>query len=146
MRSRSALQTLIEETLNELEYELESESGVEFQSPPPANLHKWEIYTSIELTGDDDWRCHSVSCPPRRMTAREADDFGDSLLKDIAGRAGPFDERVGIIRYVFTENGPIAEKGRQIIILTKEISPNSRFRDRMTDKKMKDRKCPDKCR
>jgi len=140
MRSRSTLQTLIEETLNELEYELESEAGIEFQTSPDLNLYKWEIYTAEDLSGDK-WCCHSTKFSPDRMTGGDADAFGDDLLRKAAPNVGPFDERVGFIRYVFTDKGATAEKSKQIIVLTKKISNNPRLRDKMT----KERRCPNQC-
>jgi hypothetical protein len=123
MRSRSTIDMIVEDTLRELEYELESEAGAEFQARMPIpKLYKWVVYTSASWSGD--WRCNREDSPKRLMHLSEARAYGEALLKRLVRIAGPLDLRVGVRRYFWDDNGWKLDFGqcRQIEVSTGRIS------------------------
>jgi hypothetical protein len=123
MRNRSTIDMIVEDAVRELEYELESESGAEFQNRPPLpKLYKWMIYTSPSMSGD--WRCNREDSPQRTMHLMEARDYGDALLRKLAPIVAPLDLRVGFQRYVWDGNGWNLDLGqcRQIFVATNRIT------------------------
>jgi hypothetical protein len=123
MRNRSTIDMIVEDAVRELEYELESEVGVEFQSRPPLpKFYKWVVYTSTSMSGD--WRCNREDSPQRMMQLSEARSYGEALLKRLAPIVGPLDLRVGFQRYVWDGNAWNLDLGqcRQIEVLTKRIA------------------------
>lgn len=123
MRTRSPIDTVIENTLQELEYELESEAEAPGR-PPLRKFHKWVVYTSTSLSGGP-WRFNRVEVPPKMMYDSDAKSFGEALLRRLAPIVGPLDSRVAFQRCVLDENGtwkPELGSCRQIEVLTNRIS------------------------
>ena len=123
MRNRSTIDMIVEDTLRELQYELESEVGAEFQSRMPMpKLYKWVVYTSMSSSGD--WRCNREDTPNRTMQLTEARDYGEALLRRLAPIVGPFDLRVGFQRYVWDGSAWALDLGqcRQIEVPTGRIA------------------------
>lgn len=123
MRNRSTIDMIVEDALGELEYELESEVGAEFQSRMPMpKVYKWVVYTSTSWSGD--WRCNREDSPKRLMHLAEAREHGEALLKRLAPNAGPLDLRVGFQRYFWDDNRWKLDLGqcRQIQVGTNRIA------------------------
>jgi hypothetical protein len=123
MRSRSTIDMIVEDTLRELEYELESEVGAEFQSGPPIpKFYKWVVYTSPSMSAD--WRCNREDIPQRTMQLMEAKNYGEALLRRLAPIVAPLDLRVGFQRYVWDGNRWNLDLGqcRQIEVGTNRIA------------------------
>jgi hypothetical protein len=96
-------QMVIEQTLRELEYELESEAGAEYDSPPPPPIptYKWTVYTNDKDDSKNPWRVHR-QIPGRRMNASELRKFESDSLRSLAPTAGPLATQIAIQRCRFS--------------------------------------------
>ena len=96
MARSSNFDTLIENTLMELEYELET--GAEYQVAPSIPNLRWSVFTDDSPTGT--WRLDR-EIPPRRMDPSQVRRFEEECLKKLAPRVGPLASRVAIQRCRF---------------------------------------------
>jgi hypothetical protein len=89
----SAFDMLIENTLMELESELEI--GAEYDFVPPIPNLKWRVYTDDSPTGT--WRLDR-EIPPRRMDPGQVRKFEEECLRKLAPNVGPLASRIAIQR------------------------------------------------
>ena len=121
MRSRSTIDGILEDVISELEYELENETGAEFDTPPPN--FKWNVYTSVDLSGPA-WRFDREIIAPRSMDSNDAFKYEQDFLKKLARTTGPLSQRVGTQRCVLNLGTWMYDMGhcKQIEVLTGKIS------------------------
>jgi len=113
MSRGSSVQALIESTLSQLEYELESE-GAEYDFIPAAiPAYRWSVYTNDRDSAQDPWRLH------RRISARNMDrgklrSFEADCLHRLAPSAGPMATQIAIQRCKWDGQQYVAEACRTL--------------------------------
>ena len=119
MARSSAFDMLIENTLTELEYELET--GAEYQVAPSIPNLKWNVFTDDNPTGT--WRLDR-EIPPTRMAPGRVRTFEEECLRRIAPIVGPLASRVAIQRCRFDGQRfvPDTVSCRVIEVMTGKIS------------------------
>jgi len=115
----SAFDTLIENTLMELEHELET--SAEYQVAPSIPNLKWNVFTDDSPTGT--WRLDR-EIPPRRMDPGRVRVFEEETLRRLAPIVGPLASRVAIQRCRFDGQRfvPDTVSCRVIEVMTGKIS------------------------
>jgi|ERR1700728_1454676 len=123
MRNRSTIDGIVEDVLREMEYELENETGAEFDTPPPIPNYKWKVYTSVDLSGRA-WRFDREIIAPKSMDSNDAYKYEVAFLMRLARSTGPLNQRVGVQRCVLNGGAWAHDIGRcrQIEVLTGKVS------------------------
>lgn len=123
MARRTAMDVVVEDTLRELEAELESEfGGAEFNAPPPIPNYRWKIYTDDRDNSKNPWRFDRDIPPNNQIDRSKVRKFEEDTLRQLAPIVGPLATQVAIQRCKWDGAKYSPELCRVIDILTKNIS------------------------